>query len=374
MSSDFEDLPDSRKEPLRIVVPLLGTDTDLTHDERFAGVTLGRLTDKDRRVIAEDLRIFPHGGYPDADMFSQSQLCLSVTTVEDDIDAADWLHPLGQDVVRALRLLHEGDVGATSTFAYAEHADSSTHAHGDLATAVRRPRLRYRLTAAELPAVAALLDSLRDAVVRESLAVALRRFHQSYTRTDPEDQIIDLTVALESSLLAGLTDELVYRLGLRGAALLGAARDPAAVSQLLRALYIARSQIVHEGRTLSDLMKGRDSAAKDFQRTVRQSGQRLEISHLLQAFEEIVRQVLRAYAGRLSVLDSHPEDKPILIVNRSLDETVLRGLLTTGALSQDKGSREFAGQSLQNDEKGLGTTSGETSPLSLRPISGTSRS
>src|SRR5216684_2539896 len=62
------------------------------------------------------------------------------------------------------------------------------------------------------------LQQLRSAQPRGKLSiygdlsVALRRFNQSYERETPEDQIIDLTIALESTLLGDLRDELKYRL------------------------------------------------------------------------------------------------------------------------------------------------------------------
>jgi hypothetical protein len=87
------------------------------------------------------------------------------------------------------------------------------------------------------------------------LSVGLRRFNQSYERNIPEDQIIDLTVALESTLLADRGEELTYRLAVRGAALLANVGTPWELRKsraLLATMYDVRSRIVHGGQQLSD--------------------------------------------------------------------------------------------------------------------------
>ncbi len=109
-----------------------------------------------------------------------------------------------------------------------------------------------------------------------------------------EDRIIDLTIALESCLLADVSDgELNYRLTLRGAALLAQARlwKPARAQSLLKAIYAIRSAIVHEGQQLTNL------GGKQ-----RKILQKLEISpeEFPQQCENIVRDILRTYLHRLS--------------------------------------------------------------------------
>src|SRR6266436_5573922 len=77
------------------------------------------------------------------------------------------------------------------------------------------------------------------------LSVGLRRFNQSYERRIPEDQIIDLTIALESTLLADRDEELTYRLAVRGAALLadvGTPWEPRKGRALLTTMYDVRSR------------------------------------------------------------------------------------------------------------------------------------
>ena len=119
------------------------------------------------------------------------------------------------------------------------------------------------------------------------LSVGLRRFNQSYERRIPEDQIIDLTIALESTLLGDLEDELKYRLAVRGAALLADAQapwKPQASRALLLAMYDVRSSIVHSGQQLSD---------QKVLKKIRNLG--MQPKDFLQQCEQIVRDVLKVY-------------------------------------------------------------------------------
>jgi Apea-like HEPN len=310
-----------------VIAPLLGTATDLTYDEPYSGVVVALVTEARRKLLLDEVETWPLAGYVNEEMLADTDLCLVTTVAGFEDDRLDDIHLFVQDFVRALRLLHRGDIGATVTFGFPAGVGSGTYAYGDFATAVRQPRARYALVKSDLPKVTSLLDLLRQDIVQESLAVSLRRFHQSYTRIDPEDQIIDLTIALESSLLYGLKDELSFRLGVRGAALLATTRDPQKAAQLLRVLYAVRSKVVHEGRTLSDLLESGDDAAKDFRKSVQQSGQPLDAIQLLEEFEEIVRQVLREYARRLNVVESTTREKPMAVVNRELDAKLLHALV-----------------------------------------------
>ncbi len=97
-----------------------------------------------------------------------------------------------------------------------------------------------------------------------------------------------MTIALESTLLADVRDELKYRLSLRGAALLAGAEtlwEPNRSRALLQAMYDARSSIVHAGKQLADL-------TTDLAKL-----QRVGIPAQLfpQQCENIVRAILKAY-------------------------------------------------------------------------------
>lgn len=167
-----------------------------------------------------------------------------------------------RDIVTALRLLQAGDVGITI---YLERGtDDPPHggfpsmgipAAGLSDFRVRRHGTTYILDEARIPAACQLIKDLQQLNGRShrgGLEVTLSRFNQSYSRDFPDDRIIDLTIALESCLLAAIRSqtELKYRFALRGAALLANTRRPQETNALLSALYNARSSIVHEGKHL----------------------------------------------------------------------------------------------------------------------------
>lgn len=123
------------------------------------------------------------------------------------------------------------------------------------------------------------------------MSIPLRKFNQAYGRQSGEDTIIDLTIALESSLLSNTRNELQYRLSTRGAALLAGLRKPVETQTLLKTMYGIRSEIVHNGKLLSEngVRKKIESlgliVAKDFPH----------------ACEDVVRDVLRESILRLAV-------------------------------------------------------------------------
>src|SRR6266567_5879528 len=124
------------------------------------------------------------------------------------------------------------------------------------------------------------------------LTFALRRFNLAYSREIPEDQIVDLTIALESCLVPGQVAEITYKFALRGTALLAMARaenwKPHRSKLLLEAIYKVRSLIVHSGMKLADL----DTKIKDLQ----------EVGILPHQFlrhcEDITREILKAVVLR----------------------------------------------------------------------------
>jgi hypothetical protein len=76
--------------------------------------------------------------------------------------------------------------------------------------------------------------------------VAMRRFRSACERTEIEDKLIDLVIALESLLIPHKSAEIGYRFRLRGASFLpDRLGDLVARIQLMKELYEARSSAVH---------------------------------------------------------------------------------------------------------------------------------
>jgi hypothetical protein len=87
----------------------------------------------------------------------------------------------------------------------------------------------------------------------KALRQPLTRFNRTYLRASREDEVIDLVICLETLLLPNERDELKYRLSLRGAKLLSATRNPQDIRAFLGKVYDTRSDIVHNGKTLSQI-------------------------------------------------------------------------------------------------------------------------
>ncbi len=211
-----------------------------------------------------------------------------------------------EQIITALRLVKAGDVGILAFFETSQmpHTSRPPSFISILNNySIRQPDSlyalqygsTYTLTQADLPVVKAVYASLLQLDTwQNGLAVALQRFNQTYGRTNHEDRIIDLTIALESCLLADVSkEELNYRLALRGAALLAqtATWESEKAQALLKAMYAFRSVIVHDGRPISALGKEDRNILK-----------KLEISpdQFPQQCENIVRDILRAYVLRLA--------------------------------------------------------------------------
>lgn len=213
--------------------------------------------------------------------------------------------------IMAMRLLKSGDVGARMMYyrSSLEHEEftggSGMHFH------VREfTQNAYTLQADEAASLLSLIALLRGAP--RSLDVGLGRFNQSYSRQSGEDRVIDLTIALEGSLLADINQELRYRLALRGATLLRNERKPQEAYALLLALYDARSAIVHEGKLLHELDKKLKPLAAHF------SG--FQPQNLPSLSEDVTRQLLKAYLTRLA------SGETLGSVNARLDSELVENL------------------------------------------------
>lgn len=115
-----------------------------------------------------------------------------------------------------------GQIGSLGVFAGKTGGAASSYGWPTPEFQVQTAGQDYKLNRDEAATVVALFQRLRDGFNDNSLKaldVAIRRFNLSYSRTLPEGKIIDLTVALESTLLHGIEAELQYRLSIIGAAL-----------------------------------------------------------------------------------------------------------------------------------------------------------
>lgn len=172
----------------------------------------------------------------------------------------------------------------------------------------------YRLTESELPTVLSLFGTLKQGFIAgrlKSLDTAFRRFNLSYSREMDEDRLIDLTIALESSVLFNQADELTYRLAIRGAKLLADHTPPKQTKALLEAMYEIRSAIVHNGKMISDKLAGlRDLSPAPSSST-----------EFANQCADVVRRILKAYVGLLT-----SRNQSLREANRQLDEEIVAAL------------------------------------------------
>jgi len=90
-------------------------------------------------------------------------------------------------------------------------------------------------------------------------AGAIRRYNQTYVKNSIEDEIIDTSIGIESTLLKdlGTQSSITFRMALRSGILL---RDQdyltkREIHNLTKALYFARGEVVHSNKTISEIMK-----------------------------------------------------------------------------------------------------------------------
>lgn len=229
-----------------------------------------------------------------------------------------------ENIVTALRLLKRGSIQAPFLLDITQIVwpwrDSAQKLYVPDFYAVNHSG-QFVLSAAELAPLQHLIDALEKLPrpKQGGLRLALQRFNRSYTRPLYEDRLIDLTIALESTLLAGEGGtELKFRLIMRGAALLSAIHKPEDTKKNLGAMYDARSSIVHEGLLLSDPA----SSIKRVLKKVVPSG---DTAQFVQICEDMVRDVLKEYLLRIA--QRQVIDKSVENLSKGLDDEILNSLL-----------------------------------------------
>ncbi|GHP00783.1 hypothetical protein KSF_108300 [Reticulibacter mediterranei] len=320
-----------------ITFPLVNFTCDATGEQAFGPhLFLRPLTPIDKTALwNDDAQHFPFSEPPlDAHTLMSLSWKLSgtYTFLKDDnltltTAKQEALLELG-DIVTALRLLKKGDVGAPAI--YEKYHTPVLWQGVRLANVLKGPQqarqfpfspfLSYVLTEQDIAEMKELSNALyrlrsgkTSALLYGEMSVALRHFNQSYHRDLPEEQIIDLTIALESSLLADLRDELNYRLSLRGTALLAPTRkwEPSQSQGLLKAMYDIRSGIVHNGRLLTDL-------EKDLKKLHLRIG--IDPHNFVQWCQDIVRNVLKEYVLR------EARGQTLKEINAELDTYIVESL------------------------------------------------
>jgi len=305
--------------PIKMVAPLVGFDSEVDRIGLNSGVVIERFSPPEKSKLCHPLQFYAGRSFSPIDIreIAKSKFKLVGYFQREDIEDSENCKRAISKAITSLRLLHEGGVG---TFAAIEEIPpSSLQMRGgflykpmDDFRLSRSPDFPYKyiLTPHEVENFSKIYHRLTTPETRNQLHdldIGFRRFNQAYARENDEDKIIDLTIALESSLLFEVDSELSYRIAVRGAALLNKKRNPEETYEILRKLYDTRSKIVHRGQTLVQIANRGGTLsfqAKDF----------------LQIVEQIARDVLTEYLLLLG-----PQDN-LRTINKNLDKAIVQRL------------------------------------------------
>ncbi len=301
-----------------VTIPLIGFDSEVDRIELYDDLSIERFTSDEKTNLwnlLSDSGFFQIYDYAKC----KFKICGNCQLKKDDPINLEKIINSATKNITAMRLLHPGDVGsyALSQTDFPPYKIKPIIMHAQSLnecllprsyfTAIRSP---YYLAKNEIESFVKIFNKLIDPEIQgqlQDLDVAIRWFNQSYSRERDEDKVIDLTVALDSSLLFNIKDELKYRMAIRGSALLAKNKDPKDTYSVLRALYDARSSIVHNGLTLGQISKNGFIFG-------------IPAGELLKKAQEIARLALTEYLNRIT-----PKNN-LKMINEEIDQMILKNL------------------------------------------------
>lgn len=130
-----------------------------------------------------------------------------------------------------------------------------------------------------------------------AMAFPLRWFNSAESALTIEDRLLGYAIAMDSSVLAGLKDELSFRVGIRSASLLSSEGwNSQETDNIARGLYSARSLIVHEGFTAKALLD-----SKDFKSKLRKVDSELDLAAFSAKARSLVQAILVHFIKRVAL-------------------------------------------------------------------------
>jgi hypothetical protein len=201
-------------------------------------------------------------------------------------------------LLTALRLLHSGAVGTSGAIMptliegigvsnFFRPMNEFQLDDNSLSTLIENP---YQLASDEIAKFKRLYLMVSDPPKTEALKIALRRFNFSYSRSEKEDRVIDLSITLESCLVPGGGATKKKCIAGRSAALLGdEQRDASAVYSFLENFYDARNDVVHEGKSINENMWSGQI-----------HGEQVTVEQFMAKGEQITREILCRYLDLLN--------------------------------------------------------------------------
>jgi hypothetical protein len=237
--------PFEQPAPRRLRVPLWNLRVESTPVEISSRLCIVPFTLDDKNHVFKMEHIAT--GLVNYESFRYSHLQIQQNEIQNGVEhsAESLIEEVGH-YITALRLTNTGHIGADVAFFINQRAIGNIYQLADFR--VPQSIKPYQLKAVDLERVRSVNSELANGL--SELTLALHRFNLSFTRTSPEDALIDLVVALESTLLAGVDQELKFRLAVRGAVLLADQRPAVETFEKLKLIYDWRSKIVHNGKRL----------------------------------------------------------------------------------------------------------------------------
>lgn len=294
----------------RITVPLWGIKSDLAELVLDNSVKICAFSPDEKTRLWQDFLV--DFGLANIFTYASADYCLNITE-SSARPVPSTLEPLlhaARLAMSALRLPHDGEVFAGPTFAELLPPKITKPTFSEVPYELQLHRgpfaARYLLKPDDSELVSDLFRNLRACLPDNTgpLSLALRRFNLSYAREAPDDQIIDLAVALDASLLADADRDRAYKLLVRGTALLAGTPEVDEHSATLAALYSARNKLVHGSKNFLELNK------KELKQ--------IDPTMLLTRTKAVVRTVLANYFHRIAA------GSTLKSINNELDELVLK--------------------------------------------------
>jgi hypothetical protein len=203
-----------------------------------------------RHLLREPNPLWIGGGQPTQGCFARTVLCQKDRKPTEALrSAASEL----REVIGAFRLATDAHVGVGSIAAFPSeecyHTMPQTQCVFPAAESGadwQRPWQVTLLTKDDIEAIKSLLSGRPfDAKVR----VAVHRFQLAASRASVSDELVDLVIALEATLLCqNDREQLAYRFAVFAACITSDSEDPAATFALAKSLYAMRSRVVHSGQ------------------------------------------------------------------------------------------------------------------------------
>jgi len=160
-------------------------------------------------------------------------------------------------VVTALRLLKAGAVWYNVRGHWPGHPAFGSNPALGTASWERKPGVdgaTYELLEEDVQPLSDLVAGLVNVGQHKRLPVALRRFNMAHRRSEPEDRLVDLWIALEALFSPPDSREVTYRIALRAAYFIESLpEEREQVFTALRDHYGTRSDVVHGRKPKRDV-------------------------------------------------------------------------------------------------------------------------